>query len=133
MKSKSRSILHVVRENDNSIPVNLLIEKCKYTLFKLSYFRNVKLTLKYTSNDDKQNTILTISGLPGIKNNEDTLAQFIINRIDIGLAHNINEIKLFYLSYTYEKQNISSPKDINIYRFLFTNLLYFSKFIIFLI
>jgi hypothetical protein len=96
----ARSILHVMKENDETIPVNLLfwhlrcrtpnfpwavgpqgklgLERCKYTLFKLSYFRNVRLTLKYTSKDDKQITILTIAGLSVIKNNENSLAQFII-------------------------------------------------------
>lgn len=103
MKSHSKTLLYGMKDTDKSIPFEYILKKCQYTIFKLSYYKNVKIFLRYTSKDDNHFTILSISDLNEIKNNEVMIANYIIDRLNLGLSHNLDKIKSFSLEYSYEK------------------------------
>lgn len=78
-----------------------MAEKWKFALYKLSYLKYIKLSLRYSTNNSKHFTILSIEELSDLKNKEDMIAKYIIERIDLGLHHNLNDIHSVYLAYSY--------------------------------
>ena len=103
MKTNSRTILYTMKDSEKSYSVKDMKERCKFTLFKLSYFKINRISLRYQTKDGLHVTILTISGLNDIYDNEFILSDYLIERLKMGLLHDLSNIKHFYLYYSYEK------------------------------
>nr|QVG61530.1 hypothetical protein [Rhizoctonia sp.] len=103
MKSHSRSILYVVDKNEKDISLNDMKDKCNYVLLKISNFNNVKIIFRYTTNNGKQVPLVSVENINDIQNNKYIISDYIISRVNLGLLHNLNEIKTFSLTYSYEK------------------------------
>lgn len=103
MKKNSKSILYNVKERDKTIPYELLKEKCRIVLYKLSYFTDVKLSLRYDTKDFKTVTLFSIDNVSSALTDIVSLSNYIVDRILLGIPDDINNIVKFYLYYTYTK------------------------------
>lgn len=92
MKTHSRTILYTMKENDVTFPLNVMMDRCKYTIVKLSYFQNYEVSLKYSTHDGNQIQLISIAGMSGIKNMEDVMVKYILERLNISLPHDLREI-----------------------------------------
>lgn len=67
------------------------------TIIKLSNYENVQIIFRYTTKDGENITLVSIDNFyPNYK--ETFIAAYFIKRIELGLPHNMNEIKNFSLN-----------------------------------
>ena len=103
MKTNSRSILYVFKDNENEIPYASLMEEIQFIIIKLSNYKNVKLNFRYTIKDGTHVPLMSICNLSNMANKEQELSNYIIKRLELGIPHDVAEIYSFSLTYSYEK------------------------------
>jgi hypothetical protein len=92
MKTHSRSILYVFKDNENEIPYASLMEEIQFIIIKLSNYKNVKLNFRYTIKDGTHVPLMSICNLNNIANKEQELSNYIIKRLDAKLIQEMEEI-----------------------------------------